>query len=82
MTSYKLGEADKTPAHPMRVLSGTALCLLDLAQTARAAALAIDRGNVLTRAALGRRLVDMGRDFVAIGNSLVDKAAARPKGRT
>jgi hypothetical protein len=65
-------EADKTPSRPSRLFSGTAVCLLDMAQTARAIAHALDRGNALTRAAFGRQLIDLGREFVEMGKALVD----------
>jgi hypothetical protein len=65
-------EADKTPSRPSRLFSGTAVCLLDMAQTARAIAHALDRGNALTRAAFGRQLIDLGREFVEMGKTLVD----------
>lgn len=72
-------ESDKTPSHPTRLFSGTAICLLDMAQTAKAIAHAIDRGNVLTRAAFGRQLIDLGREFVEMGKALTG-AATRTTG--
>jgi hypothetical protein len=65
-------EADKTPSRPTRLFSGTAICLLDMAQTAKAIAHAIDRGNAHTRAAFGRQLIDLGREFVEMGKALTD----------
>jgi hypothetical protein len=73
----KIGEGDLTPSRPTRLLTGTALCLLDLAQTARAIAQAIDRGDSATRAAFGRQVVDLGREFVQLGRALAEEGEGK-----
>jgi hypothetical protein len=71
----RLDENDKTPSEPTRLLSAAALNLHSLAASVAAIARALDRAaaDPVSRAALGRQLVDLGRELVANGKSISEE---------
>lgn len=72
---------DKTPSQPVRLKSGAALNLLDVATSATRIARAFDRAereaDHATRLATGHALIKLATELAAIGHAVVREGRKR-----